>query len=58
MKWFNKDNTAGLDTTKVSYWIYKNGELKIFITFGEPFTFQGGEAEEIYKILTNKKEVL
>jgi hypothetical protein len=58
MKWYNKVKTVCLDLDKISFWTYKNGELNVCI--GQPLaiTFNGNDAEEIYKMLTSQKEVL
>ncbi len=58
MKWHNKDNTVGVDTTKIAFWTYKDNVLQLYFGHSEPFAFHGEEAKEIYKILTETKEVI
>jgi len=58
MKWYNEDNTACLDLEKVSFWVRKSEQLDVYIGSTEPLSFYGSEAQEIYKMLTYKKEIL
>ena len=63
MKWYNKDNTECLDTDSIKYWKFFPAEnnlsqIRICVDGSSLLEFYGIEAEEIYKILTSKKEVI
>lgn len=56
MIWYNEDKTIGLNLDLVSFWVYK-GDLQLFVP-GGPVHLYGKDAEQVYKMLTDKKEVL
>jgi len=58
MIWFNKDKTACLNTSLIAFWTFKNGELNVYIGSTDPIVFNGTDAEEIYNMLTLRKEIL
>lgn len=64
MKWYNKDKTECLDLSKISYWRYWDKTLfrsDIFmkvIVDGYELGFYNEDAEEIYNLIRNNKELL
>ena len=63
MKWYNKEQTQMINLDKVDAWFYSNEpsdvspHLMYFIN-GAQFESEGVEADEIYNILKNEKEML
>lgn len=58
MKWYNKTKTKCLDISKVSYWEYTGEKDLLVVVDGNERDFEGEEAEQIYNILKNQKEVI
>jgi hypothetical protein len=58
MKWINADKTAGLNLDLIVFWAYKSGSLEVYAGSEIPLLFNGSDAEEIYKMLTSRKEIL
>jgi hypothetical protein len=59
MRWYNKDKTQMIDLDKVESYFYSLNcrELSFYIS-GREYKSVNEEAEEIFNILKNKKEVL
>jgi len=73
MKWISKDKKSSLDLDKIGYWQYisledakkqnsylgnETNRLKVFIGGCDPVVFRGEDADEIYEMLINKKEII
>jgi hypothetical protein len=66
MKWYNSDKTQYVDLSRVSYWEYSPQQsdgyfLRSTLTLsvdGYGVKFTHADADEIYSLLLNKKEVL
>jgi len=65
MKWYNKDKTQMINLDRVDAWFYVPGVRSVatepvltFFLNGAQMESVGTEADELYNILQNQKEVL
>lgn len=61
MTWTNKNKTSWINLDKISYWNYTTyGSMNTLLLLidGCKFTLYAEEATEIYKILSDEKQLL
>lgn len=61
MKWFNANKTVGIDLDKTDGFVYSkySSPTKLEVTIsGHTWTFYNEEADEIYNMLMDKKDVI